>query len=304
MRMEPPGAWWNVTSDPWEEGQPSPLWAFARHRALNRLALRTKLRISSVDPPSSVTDGGALAYLKHDALGPHGDACLMLFNPGAAQRITLDLSPLAPSLPAIAPHDLFAPTNSSGLPPPPPLASSWSLAMGAGEFKAFGGFSLGSFAPRQGKVEACVADDAWLRPGQGSTLQGPLLPSVTRRDPPTLAAVSAPPLCAASTAPPAAHAWQLASSSAWRSLAVRTSTSPTRAASPGSASPCRLSPAHSSAPSPTRPPRAAPAPALSSESSAKAGRPPRPRRRRSPPPRRRRLRRPCRRRRRRRCRRV
>ena len=43
-----PGAWWNVTNDPPPEGRgmmASPLWAFTKHRALNRLALRTKLDI-------------------------------------------------------------------------------------------------------------------------------------------------------------------------------------------------------------------------------------------------------------------
>ena len=31
--------------------------------------------------------------------------------------------------------------------------------MGAGEFKAFGGFRLPVFAPRRGKVRGCVPDD-------------------------------------------------------------------------------------------------------------------------------------------------
>ena len=43
-----PGAWWNVTNDPYIEGQQSPLWAFTSERALNRLALRTKLTIVHV----------------------------------------------------------------------------------------------------------------------------------------------------------------------------------------------------------------------------------------------------------------
>ena len=87
-----PGAWWNVTSDPFTDGEDeSWLWAFVRHRALNRLALRTKLPILSVSSPGrsltdgrptdgrptdGPTDGGALVYLKHDAMGPHGDACV------------------------------------------------------------------------------------------------------------------------------------------------------------------------------------------------------------------------------------
>ena len=39
---------------------------------------------SSLAPSAA---GGALAYLKHDAMGPRGAAALMLFNPGAAQVI-------------------------------------------------------------------------------------------------------------------------------------------------------------------------------------------------------------------------
>ena len=42
------GAWWNVTNDPYAPTETeSPLWAFVRHRALNRLALRTKLHLTS-----------------------------------------------------------------------------------------------------------------------------------------------------------------------------------------------------------------------------------------------------------------
>ena len=55
-------------------------------------------------------DGGALVYLKYDALGPDGEACLMIFNPGPAQTLTVDLSTLPPSLLAgtTVPHDLFS----------------------------------------------------------------------------------------------------------------------------------------------------------------------------------------------------
>ena len=43
-----PGAWWNVTNDPFDAAaDESPLWAFATERALNRLALRTQLIVSS-----------------------------------------------------------------------------------------------------------------------------------------------------------------------------------------------------------------------------------------------------------------
>ena len=189
MEREPPGAWWNVSADPFVPGEEeSPLWAFGRHRALNRLALRTRLPVLGVSPASPTTDGGALAYLKHDALGPHGDACVLLYNPGPAQRVTLDLSAaLPPSLlqrgaggeggeggggggggeggeggeGGVVPHDLFAPSAAapSASPPPPALAASWSVDMGAGEFKAFGGFRLPVFAPRRGKVQGCVPDD-------------------------------------------------------------------------------------------------------------------------------------------------
>jgi hypothetical protein len=41
------GAWWNVTNDPSLPNQTSPLWAFTQQRALNRLALRTKLNAST-----------------------------------------------------------------------------------------------------------------------------------------------------------------------------------------------------------------------------------------------------------------
>ena len=141
-------------------------------------------------PPKEA--GGALAYLKHDALGPKGDACLMLFNPvrcftalaqsaplramhalmwqGKAQTITVDLS----SLPAawlggkVVPHDLLDAHGTAG----PPLAPSWSVAMAAGEVKAFGGFTLASFAPRAGKKGSCTPPGhGYSRLAAGSTLQ-------------------------------------------------------------------------------------------------------------------------------------
>ena len=103
-------------------------------------------------PPPPKKAGGALAYLKHDSLGPRGDACIMIFNPGAAQMVTLDLALLPPSLTGggIVPYDLF--TNESAA---APLSHSWSVNMGLGEARAFGGFSLGVFAPRRGKVSSC-----------------------------------------------------------------------------------------------------------------------------------------------------
>ena len=98
------GAWWNVTVDPFRTNATttsSPLWSFVHYRSLNRLALRTKLNLTSSSSQGSVTStsttsvgGGALAYLKHDALGPRGDAVVTIFNPGAAQDVTIDLSTL------------------------------------------------------------------------------------------------------------------------------------------------------------------------------------------------------------------
>ena len=45
-------------------------------------------------PPPPSHSHGALAYLKHDALGPRGDAAILVFNPGPAQKLTIDLSML------------------------------------------------------------------------------------------------------------------------------------------------------------------------------------------------------------------
>jgi len=100
--------------------------------------------------------GGALAYLKHDALGPFGDAAIVVFNPGEAQNVTVDLSKLPAELltGTTAPYDLLLGTPLSG----PALKSSWTVPMGAHEVKAFGGFGLGSFAPRFGKFASCAAN--------------------------------------------------------------------------------------------------------------------------------------------------
>ena len=204
-----PGAWWNVSRDPFDDHE-SPLWAFTKHRALNRLALRTKLDVRAGTPdicdfggvaewcaplgekrradgsyaesiyltaaelkeiaarPSN-SSGGALAYLKHDSMGPTGAACIMIFNPGIAQSVSIDLSSLPPDRYGHVPIDLF--TNMSG----PPLASTWWVDMGAGEVRAYGGFSLGTFAPRAGKKTDCVADDGYRRPANATTLQGAFL---------------------------------------------------------------------------------------------------------------------------------
>ena len=171
-----PGAWWNVTNDPFVEGEESPLWAFSRHRALNRLALRTKLPILHATGTAvhEKTDGGALAYLKHDAMGPDGDACILVYNPGVAQTITIDLSTLPPALldGTVIPHDLLATSGNHHARLSPPLRSSWTIHMGQMEVKAFGGFTLGVFAPRHGKKASCIADSGSIgRAARGTTLQ-------------------------------------------------------------------------------------------------------------------------------------
>jgi len=253
------GKWFNVTQDPFDSYAESPLWAFTKHRALNRLALRTKLRIESVAPVGSSTqaaaynytaylkqncydghggaeiggspesstdvaqcknlcskdpecscvvfsaglcwkrtncspkefendaatapfavyvkdgwapappapkvDGGALAYLKHDAMGPHGDAAIMVFNPGAAQQVTIDLSYLpAPLVEGTVPYDLFTNQSASTA-----LTRSWTVEMRQGEAKAFGGFRLGVFAPRKGKTAGC--DSGYSQASNATTLE-------------------------------------------------------------------------------------------------------------------------------------
>lgn len=52
-----PNTFWNVTIDPSPVGETeSPLWAFHKYRALNRLALRTKLNITSSTGAAAVED--------------------------------------------------------------------------------------------------------------------------------------------------------------------------------------------------------------------------------------------------------
>jgi hypothetical protein len=53
----------------------------------------------------------------------------------------------------------------------PPLAKVWTVPMGAGAMKFYGGFSLGVFAPRQGKKMSCKADDQYSKKARGTTLQ-------------------------------------------------------------------------------------------------------------------------------------
>lgn len=160
--------WGGVTNDPHRadlDGE-SRLWAFTKYRALNRVALRTKLNISH-----SSSTGGALVYLKHDSAGPRGDAALLLYNPGAAQKISVDLRLLPSSVYGTVPYDLFSKQDFLLQTGAPPLAESWEVEMAAGEFKAYAGFSLGVFPPHKGKKAACQADDRYSRPAVGDTLQ-------------------------------------------------------------------------------------------------------------------------------------
>ena len=48
-----------------------------------------------------------LAYLKHDAMGPLGDAAILLFNPGDAATFTVDLSMLPDTVYGTEPVDLI-----------------------------------------------------------------------------------------------------------------------------------------------------------------------------------------------------
>lgn len=152
------GAWWNVSNDPYDQGVASPLWAFTKFRALNRLAVRTKLSFIG-------GGGGALALLKHDSMGPAGDAAILLFNPGTAQNLTVDLAGVLPSAMldgTIVPYDLLSRAVDlaahAASATTPPLVPRWTVELEAGEIKFFGGFSLGVFAPRTGKTAGCTSD--------------------------------------------------------------------------------------------------------------------------------------------------
>ena len=118
---------------------------------------------SAPAPPS--VSGGAIAYLKHDALGPHGDSAVVIFNPGMAQNLTVDLSMLPPSVltSKITLTDLFR--NSSGAydGSTPPLAAQWTIGMKAGSFAAFGFRGLGVYAPRKGMYLGCNATDGYSK---------------------------------------------------------------------------------------------------------------------------------------------
>eukprot|EP01051_Picozoa_sp_SAG22_P000015 SAG22_NODE_1_length_62449_cov_158.689270_15_plen_230_part_00 len=124
--------------------------------------------------PAPNLAGGALALLKHDSMGPKGDAAIIIFNPGAAQTVTVDLSMLPPSVFGSVPMNLFGggATPAKDGTAPPPLAKSWAVEMKAGEFAAFSGFSLGVFAPRRGKKAACKPADGHNKPAAADTLQG------------------------------------------------------------------------------------------------------------------------------------
>lgn len=146
----------------WPRAQCNPL-KFERDNQTQVYDTYTKQR--SVPPSHS---GGAVTYLKHDALGPHGDAAVLVFNPGAAQTLTVDLSSLPPSVldGKILPVDLFPNTTAAV----PPLSKSWIVKIAADSFAAFGFRGLGVFAPRKGKYASCAAN--FSKPSGSTTLQG------------------------------------------------------------------------------------------------------------------------------------
>jgi hypothetical protein len=154
--------WWNVEADPFDDTA-SPLWAFTKYRPLNRLALRTKLETSGLR--------GSLAYLKHDSMGPYGDAAILLFNPGSAGHVTTDLSLLPSSLFGVVPYDLLGKEEFLSQTGVLPLSKSWTVEMGAGEMKFFSGFTLGVYAPRKGKKSECESDDQYKKTASAATLQ-------------------------------------------------------------------------------------------------------------------------------------
>merc|ERR1712217_152061 len=91
----------------------------------------------------------------------------MVFNPSKAQDIYIDLSSLPSALTGgtVTPYDLFTNANAEN-----PLTKNWTVAMKAGEYKAFGGFRLGVYAPRKGKVGTCNSD--YTAKSRATTLQG------------------------------------------------------------------------------------------------------------------------------------
>jgi len=103
-------------------------------------------------------------------MGPAGDAAILLFNPGVAQTLTLDLSMLPADLlsGATVPQDLLDYPGHTPA-PFPPLSASWSVHMREGEMKFAAGFTLGVFAPRVGKTAGCTSD--YQRLARSSVLQ-------------------------------------------------------------------------------------------------------------------------------------
>ena len=136
---------------------------FERDAATKPFSVFVKKHWTPPPPPPKPPNlaKGALAYLKHDSLGPAGDAAIMIFNPGEAQSVTVDLSILPTRLLSgdVVPRDLFSLTQrfSREIAATPALARSWTVEMAAGEAKAFGGFSLAAFAPRVGKKSSCTS---------------------------------------------------------------------------------------------------------------------------------------------------
>merc|ERR1712217_459493 len=90
----------------------------------------------------------------------------MVFNPSKAQDIYIDLSSLPSALTGgtVTPYDLFTNAKADS-----PLTTNWTVSMKAGEYKAFGGFSLGVYAPRKGKVGQCNSD--YTTKSSANTLQ-------------------------------------------------------------------------------------------------------------------------------------
>ena len=107
-----------------------------------------------------------MALLKHDSAGPKGDAAILIFNPGAAQNVTINLgAPLPETLTGgdVGVFDLL--TNETAT---SPLSQSWTVEMGELEMKFFTGFSLGVFAPRTRKRDNCIADNEYVTYVTGS----------------------------------------------------------------------------------------------------------------------------------------
>ena len=171
----------DAAGDCWKRGNCVPS-GFEHDDATQAFSVFLKAGVPTPAPPTD----GPLAYLKHDSMGPAGDAAILVFNPfDKAANVSIDLSILAGN-PVLngktTPYDLLAlggggddyeaAVAAAAAQGVPPLAASWTVAMGPGEFKFFGGFSLGVFAPRQGKKASCTPDDAYTKTAKATTLQG------------------------------------------------------------------------------------------------------------------------------------